>query len=71
MAELETDNNSPNALDLRRLNHGIGAGVPSDHLPAGIMNTSIGSGLPWNCGFSMTGEWVRSAPQTVPSMSGV
>jgi hypothetical protein len=48
-----------------------GAGVPSDHLPAGIMNTSIGSGAPPNCGFSMTGELGRSAPQTAPSMSGV
>src|ERR1700720_1376126 len=28
------------------------------------MNTSIGSGSPWNCGFSMTGEWGKSAPQT-------
>jgi hypothetical protein len=68
MAGLETDNNSAEGP----LNHfGIGARVPSDHLPVGTMNTSIGSGSPWNCGFSTTGEWGRSAPQTAPSMSGV
>ena len=38
---------------------------------AGTMNTSIGSGAPLNCGFSMTGELDRSAPQTAPFMSGV
>ena len=48
-----------------------GAAVRSDHLPMGTMNTSIGSGAPPNWGFSMTGEWGRSAPQTAPSMSGV
>jgi len=25
-----------------------GSGVPSDHQPAGTMNTLIGSGAPWN-----------------------
>ena len=48
-----------------------GAAVRSDHRPVGTMNTSIGSGAPLNCGFSMTGELERSAPQTAPSMSGV
>ena len=48
-----------------------GSAVPSDHHPAGTMNTSIGSGAPLNCGFSMTGDLDRSAPQTAPSMSGV
>ena len=48
-----------------------GSAVPSDHQPAGTMNTSIGSGAPLNCGFSMTGDLDRSAPQTAPSMSGV
>src|SRR5277367_6244844 len=48
-----------------------GSAAPSDHQPAGTMNTSIGSGAPLNCGFSMTGELDRSAPQTAPSMSGV
>ena len=62
---------SPGPLPLPSCTYRIGAAVPSDHLPAGTMNTSIGSGLPLNCGFSMTGEWGRSAPQTAPSMSGV
>jgi|SRR5580692_2546386 hypothetical protein len=48
-----------------------GSAVPSDHQPARTMKTSIGSGAPLNCGFSMTGELERSAPQTAPSMSGV
>jgi hypothetical protein len=48
-----------------------GSAVPSDHQPAGTMNTSIGSGAPLNCGLSMMGEWDRSAPQAAPSMSGV
>jgi hypothetical protein len=59
------------ALLLNDVAYITGAADPSDHLPAGIMNTSIGSGSPWNCGFSMTGELDRSAPQTAPSMSGV
>src|SRR5205807_1297781 len=45
-----------------------GSAVPSDHRPAGTMNTSIGSGAPLNWGFSMTGELDRSAPQAAPSM---
>ena len=40
-----------------------GSAVPSDHQPAGTMNTSIGSGAPLNCGFSMTGDLDKSAPQ--------
>src|SRR5580658_8026597 len=56
---------------LARPSYLTGSAVPSDHLPAGTMNTSIGSGAPLNCGFSMTGEWGTSAPQTAPSMSGV
>src|SRR5215469_1445802 len=47
-----------------------GAGAPSDHLPTGTMNTSIG-GASLNCGVSLTGELGRSAPQAAPSMSGV
>jgi hypothetical protein len=65
------DNNSAESA-LHGVDHfGIGARVPSDHLPTGIMNTSIGSGSPWNCGFSITGDWGRSAPQTALFMSGV
>src|ERR1700722_14369496 len=48
-----------------------GAAVPSDHLPTVIMKTSIGSGAPLNCGFSMTGELGISAPQEAPFTSGV
>jgi hypothetical protein len=47
-----------------------GAGVPSDHLPTGTTNTSIGC-TPLNCGFSMTGDFGRSAPQSFPSSGGV
>ncbi len=42
-----------------------GSTVPSDHRPAGTMNTSIGSGAPLNWGFSMTGELVDGAVNTV------
>ena len=59
------------ALLLNEMAYITGAADPSDHLPTGTMNTSIGSGAPLNCGFSMTGELDRSAPQTAPSMSGV
>ena len=47
-----------------------GAGVPSDHLPTGTTNTSIGC-TPLNCGFSITGDFGKSAPQTAPSKAGV
>ena len=40
-----------------------GSAVPSDHQPAGTMNTLIGSGAPLNCGFSMTGEWADLHPK--------
>ena len=43
------------------------ADVPSDHLLVGTMNTSIGSGAPLNCGFSITGDFSRSAPHALPS----
>ncbi len=43
--------------------------LPSDHLPTGIMNTSIGSGASLNCGFSLTGDFARSAPHALPSRS--
>lgn len=48
-----------------------GAAVPSDQLAVGTMNTSIGSRAPLNCGFNMTGELGRSAPQTAPSMRDI
>jgi hypothetical protein len=46
-----------------------GAGVPSDHLPTGTTKTSIGC-TPLNCGFSITGDFGKSAPQTVPGSGG-
>ena len=33
------------------------AGLPSDHLPVETMNTLMGSGLPLNCGFNITGDF--------------
>src|SRR5580692_6738768 len=47
-----------------------GATVPSDHLPTAITNSVIGSGPSRNCGFSVTGESRRSAPQEDLSVSG-
>src|SRR5215831_10387988 len=47
-----------------------GAVVPSDHLPTGITNSVMGSGPSRNCGFSVTGESGRSAPQEALSVSG-
>jgi len=47
-----------------------GAGVPSDHLRTATTNTSIGC-APLNCGFSITGDFGKSAPQTFPSRGGV
>src|SRR5215472_6213871 len=47
-----------------------GAAVPSDHLPTGITNSVMGSGPSRNCGFSVTGESGRSAPQEDLSVSG-
>jgi hypothetical protein len=47
-----------------------GADVPSDHLPTGTINTSIGC-APLNCGISITGDFGKSAPQTFPSRGGV
>jgi hypothetical protein len=61
-------------IALKRLCHSCfvvsyitGAGVPSDHLPVGTMNTSLGSGSPLNCGFSISGDCGRSAPHALPS----
>src|SRR5579864_2421619 len=47
-----------------------GAAVPSDHLPTEITNSVMGSGPSRNCGFSVTGESGRSAPQEDLSVSG-
>ncbi len=45
--------------------------VPSDQWPTAIMNSVIGSGAPPNCGFNITGEPGRSAPQTLGSDWGM
>jgi hypothetical protein len=47
------------------------AAVPSDQWPTAIMNSVIGSGAPPNCGFNITGEPGRSAPQTLGSDWGM
>lgn len=60
----------PRQADFTAL-HNTGAGVPSDHLPVGTMNTSMGSGAPRNCRSWATGVSGLSAPQLALSISGV
>jgi hypothetical protein len=44
-----------------------GAADPSDHVPTGTINTSIGSAAPLNCRCSITVDFGRSAPHALAS----